>query len=1068
MKSRKHILRGILSLALVLSLVLPPVQAFADEPDRATVTDAQPGGATATDAKPALTEIEDPYAALSFAAAREQGLLKETGLEQAEFSVQERVYKDASPKTQQELLIIDTAEHFNAAKLEVLGTYDFEKYPVGRVSVNGVREDGVSVNVKLYLDDETEPFAVLPLPVLEQDIESEEENKKVDTDGTVTANIYDLHITGKHLVSAAFEVSGTQADEKTTVSLRDITFQAATIPTVSFNIDETRGTIKAMNESRDHSVRCYGTADVFVPDDYVCEYTGTGAESLQGLELDYIRGRGNSTWDSLKKPYKFKLKKGQDLFGMGKNKHWVLVANRFDNSHLRNRMTYWLSEELGMEFSPQCVPVEVVMNGRYLGLYLLCEQVRVDSDRVDIDELDPAAAYTEEELTGGYLLSMTPYGNEAEADIFKTTRDVSFLNQTPTFEETVNENMRSYIHDYIQKTEDAIFGEDFKDENGVRYTDYMDLDSAVDYWLVQEFSKNGDAYNTSSTYLYKKRNGKLFWGPLWDFDFVAWGDLQYDEMQTEDFVKTRTTWFDRMKEDPVFTEALYKRLPDLLKAIDKITEPGGVLDTYKAEILMAQRYDENRWGFYDPSLCDFDKEVEQLRSWILERRTWVDENKEHLNKLVIKVTYMLDDQVLHEEKMLYGDSFVMPSIDDPKKDGYIFTGWYFEDGRKFKEGAKNTGDTVICAHFIDKASATKATGLFFSQKTYYLKPGEEMYGYYYYISPVDVQDRSVIWKSSDESVATVNENGDVQMLKKGKAVITGTLASGNSASFTVIADPDTYDASVPAKAVFEQKEMEIEVGEYAQLAYSFDPAWGYTSYGFTSEDEGIVSVDNTTGVVYGASVGTTTVSMMDYAVPIGGSGPDIEPTLYPCTIHVVEKKTVKKKIGDCTFTAPVQRVYTGKRLTPAVTIKDGSKTLKKGTDYTLTYSYNLNVGRASIKITGKGDYEGSVTKTFKIIPKGTDLKTVTAAKGAFTATWKKQPETMSSSYITGYQIQYSTDKNFAKDKTVRSVLKYSRVGTAVKGLKTGKTYYVRIRTYKKVNGVNFFSVWSDKKAVKIK
>ena len=93
---------------------------------------------------------------------------------------------------------------------------------------------------------------------------------------------------------------------------------------------------------------------------------------------------------------------------------------------------------------------------------------------------------------------------------------------------------------------------------------------------------------------------------------------------------------------------------------------------------------------------------------------------------------------------------------------------------------------------------------------------------------------------------------------------------------------------------------------------------------------------------------------------------------------------------------------------------------------------------------------------------------MTAAKGAFTATWKKQPEMMSSSYITGYQIQYSTDKNFAKDKTVRSVLKYSRAGTAVKGLKTGKTYYVRIRTYKKVNGVNFFSVWSDKKAVKIK
>ena len=182
-------------------------------------------------------------------------------------------------------------------------------------------------------------------------------------------------------------------------------------------------------------------------------------------------------------------------------------------------------------------------------------------------------------------------------------------------------------------------------------------------------------------------------------------------------------------------------------------------------------------------------------------------------------------------------------------------------------------------------------------------------------------------------------------------------------------------------------------------------------------------------------------------------------------VTVIDKP---KDISGLTVTIPASCIYTGKALTPAVTVKDGSTKLTKGTHYTVKYTKNTNVGTATVTITGKGKYTDTVTKTFKILPKGTALKTVTAGTKSFTATWTPQNAKMSTSYITGYQIQYSTSKTFATDKKVVSATKYSTKTTTVKNLVKGKTYYVRIRTCKKVNGVNYFSAWSDAKTVKVK
>ncbi|MBR3352825.1 MAG: CotH kinase family protein, partial [Erysipelotrichaceae bacterium] len=164
------------------------------------------------------------------------------------------------------------------------------------------------------------------------------------------------------------------------------------IPIVYLNIDESRGTIDDMLESMDHSVYCYGTISIEVPEGFhYSDFRDTACESLENLEMS-IRGRGNSTWEmQKKKPFKIKLEKKADVLGLGENKHWALLANVFDSTLMRDRITAWLGDEMGFDFTPRGVPVDVIMRGEnygthYLGSYYLTENVRVDKNRLEIDE----------------------------------------------------------------------------------------------------------------------------------------------------------------------------------------------------------------------------------------------------------------------------------------------------------------------------------------------------------------------------------------------------------------------------------------------------------------------------------------------------------------------------------------------------------------------------------------------------------------------------------------------------------------------------------------------------------
>ena len=356
-----------------------------------------------------LVQIEEPFMTQSFVEFFDENLLVyPEGMGTAEDSA----VKVSKYEAGQGVFFKGSKADVTSGKIQIAANFDFSNGKVGRIKVNGLADRGSKTAVAFYLDDQEEPVATVPL-------RNQTGKSGWTKSANYTADALGANITGEHSISFSF-IDESDAS-KASILLRSVEFVQSSVPVIWFNIDESQGTIDAMNNDDSHDTECYGSMTLQVPDGYEYEYKEKKPFTGE-VGLEYIRGRGNSTWMEDKKPYKIKLNKKQNLLGMGKNKHWILLANRFDNSGMRNKMTYWLGDKLGddgnyLEFTPQSVPVEVVMNGDYYGTYYLTEQIRIGESRVDIDDLEDEETggpnVTEPpELTGGYLISMEPYGDE--------------------------------------------------------------------------------------------------------------------------------------------------------------------------------------------------------------------------------------------------------------------------------------------------------------------------------------------------------------------------------------------------------------------------------------------------------------------------------------------------------------------------------------------------------------------------------------------------------------------------------------------------------------------------------
>ena len=298
-----------------------------------------------------------------------------------------------------------------------------------------------------------------------------------------------------------------------------------------------------------------------------------GYEGLEEVNCE-IRGRGNTTWTWPKKPYLVKLEEKQHIFGMHKHKRWVLLANFMDRTLMRNLVSMKVSSLTSLDWTPGCVPVELVLNGVHKGSYLLIEQVRVDNHRVNITEMQPTDN-TGDAVTGGYLLELDfHYDNEVQwkdphGSNYQSGGGVPFGVKYPDPDDLTQLQL-DYIKQYVYDTAEAIYGKDFRDpQKG--YAAWIDVNSFIDYWIVFEVMGNHELGNPGSVFMHKDRGGKLVAGPCWDFD---WGVLSYrtSPHARTGLVNGNAIWYARLFQDPDFKAKVKARFQELLPELKKIPD----------------------------------------------------------------------------------------------------------------------------------------------------------------------------------------------------------------------------------------------------------------------------------------------------------------------------------------------------------------------------------------------------------------------------------------------------------------------------------------------------------------
>lgn len=252
--------------------------------------------------------------------------------------------------------------------------------------------------------------------------------------------------------------------------------------------------------------------DVYVEDGTLSIFDKNG-----GLELNILsdfKGRGNSTWQMPKKPYAIKLSSKAEVMGMPKHKRWVLLANWVDRTLLRNDIAFEIAKKCpALPWTPRGEFVELYLNGKHRGNYYLCEHIKIDKNRVNIDEIDEETPETD--LSGGYLLEFDTY-SDAEINYFYTKHK----NLPVTIKEPDEEVITSwehpaytYIQDYVNSVEEALNKGDYSEIETL-----IDVESYAEWWLLYNLVGNLEPNHPKSCYMYKKRNGKLYAGPAWDFD----------------------------------------------------------------------------------------------------------------------------------------------------------------------------------------------------------------------------------------------------------------------------------------------------------------------------------------------------------------------------------------------------------------------------------------------------------------------------------------------------------------------------------------------------------------------
>ena len=372
------------------------------------------------------------------------------------------------------------------------------------------------------------------------------------------------------------------------------------------------------------------------------EYAGASLRLVPGPNDSFsplsagirIKGRGNFTWTLPKKGYNFRFDKRTDLMGLGKAKKWALIANHADKSLLRNWFASLLASEVlaGKDWSPKYEFVDLILNQVYAGNYCLVSPVTISQSRIDIQPVDRIEEDLDgdERLTladGGYILEMDA---REEAPVHFLTEHKMHLSFYDPELETAPAETVEWLKNQIQEMETMLYSKTQTGPKG-NAARYLDLDSFVNGYLVNEITKNTDAL-FSSVFLYFDPAEQLFHlGPVWDFDLSCGNADANNEPENLDIRKAK--WIRPLFGHPIFTEMLRTKWLEireaLLSAVQNRIPAQAQRIRVSAELNnLCWPVASERYTGCDEDLTDrgtWEGETRFLTDWLTTRISWMDE-----------------------------------------------------------------------------------------------------------------------------------------------------------------------------------------------------------------------------------------------------------------------------------------------------------------------------------------------------------------------------------------------------------------------------------------------------------
>lgn len=404
-------------------------------------------------------------------------------------------------------------------------------------------------------------------------------------------------------------------------------------------IQESNGAFTKTRETKAFSVCCTGLPTLYISTEDKREIinktdwipsTFSFISEDQNLELSAsVKGRGNASWNYFpKRSYTIKLDKKNSIGDLPKSKRWVIVSNYNDKTLLRNWFASYMDNTVfgrDGDWDPSYIHVDCILNGEYIGSYTLTEQIRIDDNRIIIPDITEVADYKD----GGFILEANFRLDEAYN--FISSIGIPFSLKDPDMEDTEIEiaaEIFEYIKSKVNNAESILRSNDFEEISKT-----VDLDSFVDWYIVNEIAKTFDGRFRTSVYMYYDPSDGLFhMGPDWDYD-DSWGGSDYeDRLKTEDFYLNESGWYQYLFNNDEFIEMVRNRWND---KYTETLESISALQSKADEIEASANQNFIKWELLGTSVFTsapgyrnrktYQSEVDFMKEWLEDRIIWLND-----------------------------------------------------------------------------------------------------------------------------------------------------------------------------------------------------------------------------------------------------------------------------------------------------------------------------------------------------------------------------------------------------------------------------------------------------------